>query len=485
MPSYRSSENGPTKEEAIAAYESDQQTGTKNALKALQQKYSGGGGGDQFNTGGGYNRLLDSPLNPALASTAQTPFNPPPGFVDPGFAMAVPNAANVDPGFAVATPNAANVDPGFATGLAGIEEQLTQPGAYDYLNENAQAPDPRLHRRLGELEQTRSLGLDAALEDQAQQYQPGVVDKIAKYGGLAALIAGMAGLGNRQTEKKLKQFGGLGLGFASGRQQNFRADQNRTFANETAQRQAEFGAASAPLLREQQQFTAEQAAGQENVNRDFAMSGLGTTVANTRARQREQDYREAPGSTGNNFKPPSYRNQLLNQAYDMILSGEHTPETLPQPLYDIYHAAGGGAQRGRDVREITNQFTAKGKGFTGRVAQDFGSLYPGLQEKILSENQGLNKSMLRDTYRQYIKGQKGAKFDKPGYGTGDYLFPDLSEEGLALGAISDSSKFYNDLGNLGGYIEQQSGRQPEPNDGSYSEEEYAEYLRRFNAGEIR
>ena len=334
-------------QEIIAAFESDKRDGTKNALNALRAQVGSSGGGE-------------APDHAPLS-----------GGVDPGFGLNVPNAGVVDPGFAVAAPNAAAVDPGFVDhaamghvmgggpvqapgpgGLAGARQQLEAPGVFDNLTARQTPPNPGTNLRLGQLEQTRQRGLDTALEEQAQQFEPGLIDQIAKYGGLAALVAGTLGLGNRRTERRLKQLGGLGLGFARGRQQGFRADQDRDFKNETAQRNAEFGAESAPLLTMQRQMMAENKA--TGANQDIAGDNLGQLLDIRKfglaedkfgLAQQTQDFREGPGGGGGGdpLNPGEFAVQYLQQR---LASGDITPEQMQNVMTQYLLKTAGGVPLG-------------------------------------------------------------------------------------------------------------------------------------------
>jgi hypothetical protein len=176
----------------------------------------------------------------------------------------------------------------------GLLDQLNTEGAYDYLNENFSAPDPRIGREMGDINQTYQTGAGAAYGKAAEPYnvtKSSLLEKILMGGGAAALVAAAIG-GKRVNPKLVGTMMGLGFGAVKDAPGGYKRRQNRELGIELGRLGSERDAGFAPLQAELDQFNVGQDVLKKNIDQDVIMAGMGMEQGGFGLRAEEQAMRK-------------------------------------------------------------------------------------------------------------------------------------------------------------------------------------------------
>ena len=262
--------------------------------------------------------------------------------------------------------------------------------------------------------------LGAAYETSQQPYQPSTMDQIAKWGGLGALglglIGGAAGWKNRGLAAGLGTLAGGGLKYAGGAPGRFRAGQQQTYADKVRMLGMDYG-----------------------LQQDESAAGLAQVELGMGAHGQEQERMADEEKAAESARRFGLQHGLNVRREDR-LSQAAKPMFTPS----------------QELNQLGQRFDQRRIGFRNELDELLESRYPNQFGNLTS--QGTVYAKPRRIQNLLDTGDIGEKVDRPGWFTGDDIYPDQDVQTLL-----DSLNVYDPSGKLDWQMrEMLGGQQQQP-----------------------
>lgn len=293
----------------------------------------------------------------------------------------------------------------------------------------------------------------AAYGAAAQPYQPSTMSRVAGYGGLLAAGLAAGGVGGRSARPMLGLLAGAGAGYAGGQEDRFMAERDRTLQNQLGMLGTQYGAESTAL----------------GAQGDVLQTGISAYDAEQQRMAAEAKAAESTRRFGLQHGLNVRREDRLSQERPAAAKPMFTPS--------------------QELNQLGQRFDQRRIGFRNELDELLESRYPNQFGNLTS--QGTIYAKPRKIQNLLDTGDIGEKVDRPGWFTGDDIYPDQDVQ-----ALMDSLGVYDPSRKLDWQMQQMRGGQPAapqqggigpppPNDGSFTDEEYRIFVERWNRGEYR
>lgn len=183
--------------------------------------------------------------------------------------------------------------------------------------------DTTLMPRRAEHDVTYSRGVDEAFAEHGKPYEASTMDKILKYGGLAAAGLGAAGVGNKNTRKVLGLAGGAAIGHAGNAPARYYDKHRRLLDTDLMRLAAQRDESLAPLDAERQVYGDRYGRWRDIDDSRLNWNRIGLGAAGTM----ESANARAGGGGGGKDDRVKYKRAILAKQQEFYLNNGYFPQT--------------------------------------------------------------------------------------------------------------------------------------------------------------